>query len=290
MGRALPKAATAGRGDEPSRSQAPAADISDSEFNLVRNFLYRRAGVTLSPAKKSLVTARLGKRLRHLGLNSYRHYVELLDDAAHADELQTALNLLTTHETHFFREPAHFDFIKSSILPAHPASRTYRVWSAASSTGEEPYTLAMVLAAANIVSWEVLASDISTDSLAILRGAHYPLTRAQSIPREYLHRFCLKGTGPFAGRFLIERTLRERVKSLQVNLNERLPPDLGSFDAIFLRNVMIYFDQATKAAVIGRLLQVLRPGGYLFIGHCENLNGITHPLVPVQTAIFRRPP
>jgi chemotaxis protein methyltransferase CheR len=273
----------------PAVRHTAAVEITDAEFELIRKLLHRRAGVTLSPVKKALVTTRLGRRLRHLGLSSYRQYAELLDKAAHAEELQTALNLLTTHETSFFREPAHFDFLLDCVLPQHPAGRPFRVWSAACSTGEEPYTIAMVLAASAVTNWELIASDISTDSLEAVRAGHYPISRAQSIPREHLQRYCLKGTGPYAGSFLIERSLRQRVQSRQVNINEHLPPGLGPFDVIFLRNVMIYFDQATKAAVIGRLVQVLQPGGYLMIGHCENLNGIPHPLMSIRPAIFRKP-
>ena len=181
------------------------------------------------------------------------------------------VDLLSTNETYFFREPGHFDFLRNNILPDHPVGGPMRVWSAASSSGEEAYSIAMLLGdVLGKSSWEIFGSDISTRVLEKARRALYPLARHEGIPEGYLKRFCLRGKGPHEGSFLINTELRDRVRFAQINLNKSLP-ELGEFNVIFLRNVLIYFDFETKQKIINRLGSVLSPGGYLFIGHTENL-------------------
>ena len=206
-----------------------------------------------------------------------------------AVELQTALDLLTTNETYFFREPKHFDFLRTEVLPHAQPGRTFRLWSAASSSGEEPYSLAMTLAdGLPKTPWEIVASDISTRVLEIARIGHYPMERASHIAKHQLSRHCLKGTGSQEGTFLIDRSLLERVQFRQVNLNTALPK-IGEFDAIFLRNVMIYFNMDTKREVVARMLPLLRPGGYFIVSHSESLNGITDKLKLITPSIYRKP-
>ena len=263
-------------------------ELTDAEFAQVRAFALRAAGISLSPAKKTLVMGRWHKRLVHHGLSTYAAYLRLINAADGVAERQVSIDLLTTNETHFFREPKHFDFLRNDVL-AHATPRDrFRVWSAACSSGEEPYSVAMLLADRLAHrEWEVLGTDLSSRVLDDARGGLYDAVRTQGIPDEYLRRFCLKGTGPYADKVLVDRPLRERVQFRQVNLNGTLP-NLGQFDVIFLRNVMIYFDTATKADVVGRLLPCLKPGGYFLIGHSDTLSGVSHELETVRAAIFRK--
>lgn len=263
--------------------------LTDHEFGEFQQLIYRLAGINLSPAKKALVCGRLAKRLKHYSLNSYHDYLRLLKSGDQPAELQTALDLLTTNETYFFREPKHFDFLHQHLLPARRPGAPFRVWSAACSSGEEPYTLAMVLSAhLGDAPWEIVASDISTRVLERARSGLYAMERASHIPQRYLQEYCLKGTGSQEGRFLVDKRLRARVKFHQINLNETLPR-LGEFDVVFLRNVMIYFNTDTKARVVERIAGALRPGGHLLIGHSESLNGVTDVLNPVRPSVYRKP-
>lgn len=263
--------------------------ISEQEFTQFQGLLFKLAGISLSPAKKSLVSGRLAKRLQYCELESYGEYFRLLTSGRNAAEMQMALDLLTTNETYFFREPKHFDLLRDRILPQRRPGG-FRVWSAACSSGEEPYSIAMLLAdQIGDNGWEILGSDISTRVLEKARTGHYILDRTSHIPRDYLSRFCLKGIGAQHGTFLVEKRLRSRVSFRQINLNESLP-GVGEFDVIFLRNVMIYFSMDTKRKVVARLLDRLRPGGYLIVGHSESLNGVTEGLQLVLPSVYRKPP
>lgn len=271
------------------RPNYTATVLQEKEFAQLRELIYRIAGISMSPAKKPLVTSRLAKRLKHYELASYGDYYQMITAADGKAELQMAVDLLTTNETHFFREPKHFDFLRQRILPERKPGKTLRIWSAACSSGEEPYSIAMLLdEGLGNAPWEIVASDLSTRVLEKARDGLYPIERMPEIPRHYLSNYCLKGTGSQQGTLLIERRLRERVQFMQHNLIET-PPKQGEFDAIFLRNVMIYFDQDTKRQVVKRLLSQLRPGGYFFVGHSETLNGINDEVRLVQPAVYRKP-
>lgn len=270
-------------------SSLAAVVLQEKEFEQFRDLIYRIAGISMSPAKKPLVTSRLAKRLRYYGLASYGEYFQMITSANGKTELQMAVDLLTTNETQFFREPKHFDFLRQSVLPAQKPGKLLRIWSAACSTGEEPYSIAMVLdEALGAEPWEIVASDLNTQVLERARIGLYPIERMQEIPRHYLSNYCLKGTGPQKGTLLIERNLRERVQFMQYNLIEA-PPKQAEFDVIFLRNVMIYFDLDTKRQVVSRLLPQLRHGGYFLIGHSETLNGINEDIRMVQSAVYQKP-
>jgi len=265
------------------------APIADPVFQAIRAWIHETAGISLSEQKKALVMGRLAQRLRHYGLQSYGEYFELLHGGAHPSELQIAVDLLTTNETHFFREPKHFDFLRERILARHPAGRMFRAWSAASSSGEEPYSIAMTLAdALKDGPWEVMASDLSTRVLERAQHGHYPMARAKTIPPRYLKEYCLKGVGAQEGTFLVAPRLRGRVRFAQINLVGTLPR-LGEFDVIFLRNVMIYFDPPTKREVVARLVPYLARGGHLFVGHSESLNGVSDALKTVQPSVYLKP-
>lgn len=262
--------------------------LSDVEFARFQNWLQTTTGIFLSPAKKALVCGRLGKRLRQLELRTYADYFELIVGGKAPEEQQLALDLLTTNETYFFREARHFDYLRERILPARRAAGPLRVWSAACSSGEEPYSIAMLLAdRLGDTPWEILASDISQRMLARCRRGHYPMDRARHVPPAYLKAYCLRGVGSQEGTLLVDRALQRRITFRQINLNEALP-GVGDFDVVFLRNVMIYFDVATKRRAVRRIAATLRPGGCLMIGHSESLNGISDELELVMPSVYRK--
>ncbi|OGS91853.1 MAG: SAM-dependent methyltransferase [Gallionellales bacterium GWA2_60_18] len=263
--------------------------INDQEFSQFQKLIYQLAGISLSPAKKPLVGGRLAKRLTQHHLDTYGDYFKLLTANSNADELQVAVDLLTTNETYFFREPKHFDFLRDKVLSGHKPGRNFRVWSAACSSGEEPYSIAMVLADhLGDGPWEVVASDICTRVLDKARSGHYPMDRIDGISREHLSRYCLKGVGAQEHTLLVDKKLRARVNFMQINLNQQLP-GLGEFDVIFLRNVMIYFNQETKRQIVQRMLPLLKPGGHFLIGHSESLNGVADTLRTLAPSIYRKP-
>ena len=262
--------------------------INDQEFSQFQKLIHQLAGINLSSAKKALVSGRLAKRLIQYNLDSYGDYFKLLTASHNSAELQVAVDLLTTNETYFFREPKHFDFLRTRILAKHKPGNPFRVWSAACSSGEEPYSIAMVLADhLGDSQWEVAASDISTRVLDKARSGHYPMDRTDGISREHLSRYCLKGVGAQEHTLLVDQKLRSRVNFMQVNLNQPLP-QLGEFDVIFLRNVMIYFDQATKRQIMQRILPLLKPGGHFLISHSETLNGVVDTLQMLAPSIYRK--
>ncbi len=262
--------------------------ITDQEFRQFQRFIYDAAGINLSSAKKALVVGRLAKRLAHYHVDSYGEYFRLLERGDVPDEAQVAVDLLTTNETYFFREPKHFDILREFARAARDQMRSLRVWSAASSTGEEAYSVAMVLAdCMGDAPWEVFGSDVSTRVLQKARTGHYPMERATQIPQAYLKRYCLKGVDGQKGTLLIDRALRSRVQFAQVNLNAALP-QLGTFDVIFLRNVMIYFDTETKRQVVTRVLSLLRQGGLFIIGHSETLSDVSDAVEGVTPSVYRK--
>ncbi|MDD2864389.1 MAG: protein-glutamate O-methyltransferase CheR [Methylococcales bacterium] len=263
--------------------------LQEREFKQFRDLIYRIAGINILPSKKPLVTSRLEKRLTHYKMKSYSDYFRMITSANGSEELQVAVDLLTTNETHFFREPKHFDFLRQHILNISKKGKTLRVWSAACSSGEEPYSIAMLLhEILGERSWEIVASDLCTKMLEKARMGQYSIDRMPEIPKHYLLNYCLKGAGKEDGTLLIQQRLRERVIFIQHNLIES-PPKLGQFDVIFLRNVLIYFDNETKAKVVSRLLPSLHSGGYFLIGHSESLNGVTERVRLVQPAVYLKP-
>jgi chemotaxis protein methyltransferase CheR len=268
--------------------QPPAPPISEQEFARFQRFIFEAAGITLSKSKKELVSSRLGSRVQHYQFGSFAEYFRLLSSGREPAEVQTAIDLLTTNETYFFREPRHFEFLRKQLAAPGIRQQPLRIWSAAGSSGEEAYSIAMLLEdQLKGRPWEVMASDISSRVLERARAAHYPMERARYIPQAYLQRFCLKGTGRQEQTLLIDRGLRNKVQFAQVNLNAQLP-SIGTFEFVFLRNVMIYFNEQTKCDVVTRVLSVLQPGGWLFIGHSENLHGITNAVKAVAPSIYRK--
>jgi len=263
--------------------------ITDAEFGQFQRFIFNAAGISMADAKKALVTGRLGKRLAANGLDTFGAYFKMIASGQHPEEVQMAVDLLTTNETYFFREIKHFEFMRTQALAARSRPQPYRVWSAASSSGEEAYSMAMVLMdSMQTTPWEILGTDISTRVLDGARRALYSLERGRHIPPDYLRRFCRKGSGQYDGHLLINATLRSKVMFRHLNLNTALP-QLGQFDLVFLRNVMIYFNNETKREVVARVISTLKPGGFFCIGHSESLNDISTAVQMVAPSIYQKP-
>lgn len=270
-------------------SSAPVASpqMGELEFRRFQKLIFDAAGIHLAPIKRSMVEGRLAKRLKVLQLPDFVSYVRYID--LHEAEYQLVVDLLTTNETYFFREPKHFEFLREQVLGQLPSGHKLQVWSAACSSGEEPYSVAMLLAdELNNKGWSILASDISQQVLLRAKLGLYPLSRTEGIPLAYLKKFCLRGIDQEAGNLLVDKKLREKVAFAQVNLLEP-PPGLPQFDVIFLRNVLIYFQAETKERVVMQVIKNLKPNGYLFIGHSETLNGLECGLQQVAPAIYRKP-
>ena len=261
---------------------ATAPVLTDEEFRLFQSLIYREAGIHLSPLKKALLVSRLGRRLRPLGARTYAAYYRMvLDDRG--GELVRMLDAICTNETHFFREPRQFTHIEQVIVPAWRAEadaglrpKSIRVWSAACSTGEEPYSIAMLLAHcfADDPQWriDILATDLSTRVLQTASEGVWPIDRAKTIPEHLLKAYMMRGRRTQEGLMKAKPELRALIDFKRVNLNEPSPALGGPFDLIFCRNVLIYFDEASKARVLDRLLAQLSPSGFIFLGHAESLS------------------
>lgn len=262
--------------------------ISDVEFNLFKTLIYDKAGIALSPAKRTLVVSRLSKRMRKLKITSFEEYYQLTTN--NTSELQHAIDSLTTNETYFFREEKHFEFLKSDILNKCASGDVFKVWSAASSTGEEAYSTSMVLADKFGLksNWSIIGTDINQSVLAQARKALYPLSESKKIPREYLNQFCLKGVRSQSERMLMDAKIKKHVSFEFLNLNAAFPDYINNFNVVFLRNVMIYFDLETKQRLVDKIADVIKPGGYLFIGHSETLNNVSSRFKIIRPSICQK--
>ena len=271
--------------------------VTDKEFGLFQKLIYEKAGIYLAAPKRALVDSRLAKRIRELGLDSFAAYYHHVVDDRDGAELIELLDRISTNETRFFREPRQFEFLETRILADWAAKaaagmrlRRILAWSAGCSTGEEPYSLAMMLRNhfPPSAGWEIeiLATDLSTRVLDRARAAIWPIAKAEDIPAKYLKRFMLKGIGAQAGKMKTAPEIRSMVRFERLNLNDDVYPVSGSFDLIWCRNVLIYFDSPSRLRVIQRLLDHLAPCGYFFIGHAESLNGITDRVRPVMPTVY----
>lgn len=263
-------------------------EISESEFRKLSALIYERCGIKLGPEKKALLQARLSKVLREEGIPSYEDYYQRVISDRSGQELIRLIDLITTNFTHFFRELQHFQFLRERILPEMKqlGSKGIHIWSAGCATGEEPYSIAITLLESPVVmDWrkEILASDVSTQALEFAKEGIYPEERLKGVSPELRRKYFLKE----GDRYRLKDRVKKMVKFRRLNL---LSPPLwmGCFDVIFCRNVMIYFDQPTKRKVLGSLLQALRPGGYLFVGHAESLLRLGDGFRYVKPSIYRR--
>ncbi len=272
-----------------------APQLSEEEFSRFCRLIYRQAGIHLSPQKKNLVQARLVRLLRAKGLGSYQEYYRLVVRDKSGRELVELLDAITTNQTAFWREPAHFLLLSQEILPVWRRQRrgglNWRFWSAGCSSGEEPYTLAMVLRETlpekELKNVKIYASDLNTQVLAQARRGIYPEDRIAPLPVEWQTRFFQKGRGRWAGHVRVRREVRELVHFFHFNLMHDFDFH-EELDLIFCRNVMIYFDKQTQGKVVDKFFCSLRPGGYLFLGHSESLCNLPHRFTYVKPAVYRK--
>ena len=274
----------------------PASDaLGDSDYEFLRRLVYERSRINLGADKRALVTGRLAKRLRALKIGTYREYCRWLRTPAGEDELGNLVDVISTNHTRFFREERHFDWLRSVLLPQWQAGGRsgvpFRAWSAAASSGEEPFTLAIVLSELFGIDgdWAIEATDISTRVLARAESAIYDEEKVAPVPRELLRRYFQRGFGQWEGSFRVRDALRSHVRFQQLNLLQPQYPFVQRFHLILCRNVMIYFDRPTQETLIGKLTEQLEPGGHLLVGHSESLGGIRHSLRQLQPAIYLKP-
>ncbi len=270
--------------------------LSDKEFRDVAQLMYERFGIHLTDQKRTLVAGRLSKRVRALGLTSIGAYLQRVGADATGGELTELVDRITTNHSFFYREKDHFEFLASDVLPAIKVKRaqeagfSLRVWSAGCATGEEPYTLAMVMreflgAAANITDWGVLATDLSLAALQEAMKSVYAGNRLRELPATWRNAyFENRGDDEWA----VKEDLRRAVMFKRLNLMNERYPFKGFFDVVFCRNVMIYFDPPVRKALVERIYRYVKPGGYLFVGHSESLPRDTCPFDYIRPAIYRK--
>lgn len=265
--------------------------LSDPVFQSIAKLMHEVAGLSFNPSKKPLVASRLAPRIQRLGLDGFEPYLQLIRSAAHQDELQASIDLLTTNETYFFREPAHFERLEQELRSG--GRRQVSIWCGASSYGDEPYSIGMVLAdlcASGHVdnNWSVLGTDISHKVLRSAVEGVFPASRLHLVSEQRLKRYCMRGEGDAEGLVMMNERLTRNVRFGQLNLCE--PIDVpGPFDAVFLRNVMIYFDQDTKRRVVDAVLRQVRPGGLFFTGMAEGRLNCATPLQVLGPGAYRKP-
>lgn len=266
------------------------AELNANQFQEISRIVYHQCGISLKSGKEALVRARLMKRLRALEMPSVKAYMELIGSEQGEREIHTLIDVMTTNKTSFFREAAHFDYLAEDILPALE-QRRLRFWSAACSSGEEPYTLAMVLRE-NIPAIDkkdvlILSTDISSRMLETAREGVYSKDRLQGVPLSFVQKYFERSTARGDGQYRVGSALRKLVRLAPLNLMQAWPMK-GHFHVIFCRNVMIYFDRPTQQRLVNRFHDLLVPGGHLFVGHSEGLSGIRHEFQYMKPAIYRK--
>ncbi|WIV98901.1 CheR family methyltransferase [Kinneretia aquatilis] len=267
------------------------SQLTTDSFKAITELFHRISGIKLVESKHALVQSRLQKLSLEAGETDINVFVQKMVRGQMPEELLVSVvDKLTTNETYFFREPQHFEDLVRRAQGQGDGGE-FLVWSGASSSGEEAYSIAMVLAdklGMNPSSrpWSIRGTDLSTAVVESARQGLYPMDRARNVPADYLRRFCLQGFGPYEGQLLINRELRSRVQFQCANLMQPLPP-LPMFDVIFLRNVLIYFDGPAKTAIVSRVMERLKPGGVLYPGHAESLASLGLPLKAIAPAIYQ---
>ncbi len=260
--------------------------LSQAEFRRIAELMYQRFGIDLRQGKEGLVAARLGKLLRRHGVSTFGQYLDQALADPGEEGLIEMVDALTTNHTSFLRELAHFDYLVKTIVPAHTAKRPLAIWSAACSTGEEPYSIACTLLdAARQLQFGIVATDLSTRVLRLAREGVYPEDRFHDFPPAWKQAFLTKATLGGDGAYRFRPEVVRRIDFRRLNLME---PFYGRYDLIFCRNVMMYFDRETQQSLVNRLAACLELGGHLYVGHSETLTGIAHGLQYVRPAIYRK--
>lgn len=268
--------------------------MSEKEFNVLRQMVYDHCAIDIRPHKKQLMVNRLSKRLRHLGIATFSQYVNYLNEGNNKDqEFIELIDAITTNKTDFFREPKHFSFLEQEVIPAavnqrNRPDRRLRIWSSACSSGEEPYSISICLneALARYPGWsfEILASDISETILRNAVTGIYEENKVSPIPMNLLRKYFLRGNR----RYKVKPETGQNVTFKKINLKLDFQRMLSNFDVIFCRNVLIYFNRETQHNIIQKCWQVLRPGGYLFLGHSETLQGMETQFHYILPAIYQK--
>ena len=277
------------------------APMSMKDFNRLSRFIYKECGINLTPTKKVMLEGRLNRRLRRLHLKSFTEYCDYLFSQQGIDsELIWMIDEVTTNKTDFFREPNHFEYLAGKVLPVlvdtarHSGHKRLMVWSAGCSSGEEPYTLAMVIGEfidnnpRTNLSYVIIATDISPSVLEKAEKAIYEDERIIPVPPEMKKKYLLRGKDRMKNFVRIVPALRERVKFRRLNFMDN---DFGfreTIDIIFCRNVIIYFDRQTQETLLNKFCKYLSPGGHVFMGHSETLFGMDIPLVQVAPTVYRK--
>lgn len=265
--------------------------FSGADFARVRELIHARAGIALAESKRQMVYGRLGRRLRALGIRSFRDYLDRLESGEYDnEEWQAFTNALTTNLTAFFREAHHFEIL-TRFLANRSGKGVQRIWCAAASTGEEPYSIAIAACEAlgsDAPAVEIVASDVDTQVLEAASRGVYPLERVQGIEAARLRRFFQRGNGPNEGRVRVKPSLRAMITFRSINLLDRDYGFRGAFDVIFCRNVMIYFDKPTQRAILQRFRPLLVPDGLMFAGHSESFFHCADLFAPCGRTVYRR--
>lgn len=273
------------------------AQLSETDFEKLGSMIYQIAGIKMPPSKKVMVQARLKKRLRALGMNSFPNYVDYVFSKEGLDaEIVHILDVISTNKTDFFRESIHFSFLSERVLPVfaqRSEGKLFKVWSAGCSSGEEAYTLAMVLNEFGLkvpgFDFSILGTDISTTILAMAKNAVFAESRLKpAVPERLIRRYFMKSKDPVKKWYRIIPEIRRKTQFSRLNFMDDRYPVTDMFDVVFCRNVLIYFDRDTQEQVVRKICNHLKPGGYLFHGHSESLIGMDLPLKNIQSTIFRK--
>jgi len=266
--------------------------LSGRDFDRIRRLALEYCGLDIEPGKEELVASRLGKIMRGLGITSYGQYFDTVVADKSSQALVTMIDSLTTNHTSFFRERQHFDFLADTVLPALTTRNRIDIWSAAASTGEEPYSVAIACKeffSGRGPSVTILATDISTRVLATAKNATYEAQRLTGIPSALQSKYFLRSKVAESALFRVKPEVRSCIRFERLNLIEPFNSIGTVFPLILCRNVMIYFNAETQADLVRRFYQQIEPGGYLFIGHSESLNRIPHDFDYIAPAIYRKP-
>lgn len=282
---------------DPSLNNIYSAQLTDDEFRRLSEFIYNESGIKMPPIKRIMLQSRLQKRLRELKVQNFKDYCEyVFSKAGQMSEIIHMLDVVSTNKTDFFREPVHFDFLASDVLPNFYSSgsgnRTMKVWSAGCSSGEEPYTISIVLhdfAESHAgFDYSIFGTDLSTQILQKAVDAVYRMDRVEAIPLDIKKRHFLKSKDTVNPTVKLAPHIRKKVRFARLNFMDN-SYDIGEqFDVVFCRNVLIYFDRPTQERVINKLCSRLKPGGYFFLGHSESIMNMDVPLTQVKPTIFKR--
>jgi len=285
--------------EQPCLEQPPHLSVSPALFQKFQKLIYAETGIWLGSSKTALLCGRLFRRLRELEITSLKKYYECVSQPDQHEERARMIDAITTNETRFFREPRQFEFLVQKVFSRWQADaergarpKKIRIWSAGCSSGEEPYTVAMLLARYLPAEegWDarLMATDISNRVLEKARKGIYPLSRASELPKDLLHSFMLRGTAEREGEMKVKVEIQRMIDFRRLNLNDESTVVEGPFDAIFCRNVLIYFDSASKQRVVTTLVQHLMSSGLLFVGHAENVNSMTTQLRSLEPTIYSK--